>query len=227
MQWPAQIAPEILDDMLRFKTCLLEEKKDAIVQLVNAYHSILIYYKTEIEDFDQEISHLKSIYQSRSDIEASERKLWKIPVCYDPVFGIDLSEISKEKNCSFSDIVQWHSEVVYQVYFIGFLPGFLYLGGLDPRLEVARKKSPRHHIEKGAVAIGGNQTGIYPNSSPGGWNIIGNSPVEFFNPKLELPCFARAGDRIQFVPIDLKTHKEILSKVREGKYNIKSEVCNG
>lgn len=227
VEWPAEICQEILQDMLLFKSSVLQEKKLEDVQLVNAYHAILIIYNGEISNYEQKVAQLKSFYQSRSQSNTPILKLWKIPVCYDPVFGIDLVEISKAKQRNVDDIIRWHSEVVYQIYFIGFLPGFLYLGGLDPRLAVARKDQPRQQIEKGAVAIGGGQTGIYPNASPGGWNIIGNSPIEFFNPLFKSPCFATAGDHIQFVPISLDSHQEIASKIKKGTYSLEQEINHG
>lgn len=227
IQWPQNIAPEILNDMLLFKSYLLSLNKQSIDQIINAYNSLLISYSDYIVDFEAECIFLKTQYPARLLLEAQKQKLWKIPVCYDPVFGLDLEEISNDKNLSISEIIQLHSEVIYKVYFIGFLPGFLYLGGLNERLFVPRKKSPRQHIEKGAVAIGGEQTGIYPNSSPGGWNIIGNSPIGFFNPRLELPCFASAGDSIQFISVDLKAYQNILSDVQNGIYSIESEGCDG
>lgn len=227
VQWPRQIAPEILDDVLIFKTYLLSLPSQSILQITHAYNSILISYDSHVDNLEIKLSLLKSQYASRLNLEKQQRKLWKIPVCYDPTFGMDLEGISVEKNTSTSEIIQLHSEAVYKVYFIGFLPGFLYLGGLDERLHMPRKKSPRQHIEKGAVAIGGEQTGIYPNASPGGWNILGNSPIDFFNPNLELPCFASAGDSIRFVSVDYKTHQEILTAVQKGTYNIESEVLDG
>lgn len=220
------ITPEILDDVLIFKNYLLSANNQSIVQVINAYNSFLVNYITFIVDFESEFDFLKTQYLSRSPTTGQQKTLWKIPVCYDLTFGLDLEEISKEKNSSTSEIIRLHSEAIYNVYFIGFLPGFLYLGGLEERLFTPRKKSPRQHIEKGAVAIGGEQTGIYPNSSPGGWNIIGNSPIDFFDPKLEIPCFASAGDRVQFVSIGLKTHQNILFEVEKGNYIIESEVLN-
>lgn len=227
VQWPQEISVEILDDILLFKNYLLKYDDKSIVQITNAYNSLLIAYDNFIDSFDAKVADLKSNYISRMDSEAKAQFLWKIPVCYDTTFGLDLETISSEKSLSVSKVIQLHSEAVYKVYFIGFLPGFLYLGGLNAKLFTPRKKSPRQHIEKGAVAIGGEQTGIYPNASPGGWNIIGNSPVEFFNPKLNQPCFAKAGDTIQFVPVDFDTHQNILEKVKNGTYVMESEVSNG
>lgn len=227
VRWPEKIAPEILDDVLVFKNYLWSLNEQSITQITNAYNSLLIIYGAYIVNFEAELSFLRTQYPSRMYQEVQQRKLWKIPVCYDAVFGLDLESISKEKKSSISELIKWHSETIYIVYFIGFLPGFLYLGGLDKRLFVPRKKSPRQYIEKGAVAIGGEQTGIYPNASPGGWNIIGNSPINFFDPKSETPCFANAGDRIQFVAVDLKAHRHILFEVKKGTYKIESEVLDG
>lgn len=227
VEWPQYIAPEILNDVLLFKNYLLKENSESIIQITNAYCSILITYGFNSVDIDAQIASLKSKYNSRQDLEIRAQKLWKIPVCYDLSFGLDLEELSKAKKLSIPEIVRIHSEAIYTVYFIGFLPGFLYLGGLDQRLFMPRKKSPRPYIERGAVGIGGKQTGIYPDASPGGWNIIGNSPIVFFNPNLEQPCFARAGDCIRFVPVDLETHQEISSHVKNRTYKMESEVIDG
>lgn len=227
VQWPQKIAPEILADMLAFKNNLLNSEHSSILQITNAYSSILITYRDYISNFESEITFLKTKYASRQNLEKQDSKLWKIPACYDSHFALDLEEISNEKQLSPSEIIKLHVDAVYNVYFIGFLPGFLYLGGLNERLFMPRKKSPRQHVEKGAVAIGGEQTGVYPNASPGGWNIIGNSPLNFFNIDLETPCFATAGDHIQFVAVDFKTHQEILVEVQNGTYSIESEVADG
>ena len=188
---------------------------------------MLIVYGITIDKINNEISNLKKEYFNREPTNKSAFKLWKVPVCYDREFGLDLVEISKVKKLSFAEIIKLHSGVIYTVYFIGFLPGFLYLGGLDKRLHFPRKKSPRHHIKKGAVAIGGHQTGVYPNSSPGGWNIIGNTPLDFFDRNDLTPCFAKPGDKVQFVPIDRSEYGAILSQINTGLYQVKSELIHG
>lgn len=225
--WPAQVAVEILHDVLRFKKIIEADDNLSVVQVVSSYQTLLVMYASEITAFEDQIAHLKSIYKERSLIKKPLRRLWEIPVCYDPVFGIDLAEIAQQKNKPMSDIIQWHSSAIYQVYFIGFLPGFLYLGGLDHRLMVPRKQTPRPRIEKGAVAIGGEQTGIYPSSSPGGWNIIGNSPLDFFNPKLKSPCFATAGDCVKFRMVNLETHQKIALAIKKGTYILENQVIDG
>lgn len=226
VEWPAIIDETILKDIIAFKTAIEENNIKSIVELKSAYNSLLISYNVVCRNFENEVNWLKNSYKSLDFDNDRVSVLWKIPVCYDAVFAIDLEAISLEKKLSKETIIKQHSQAVYTVYFIGFLPGFLYLGGLDESLCVPRKSTPRLQIEKGAVAIGGNQTGVYPIVSPGGWNIIGNSPIEFFNPKLKQPCFAKAGDKIVFEPISLNEYKDIKALVEVGVYQLGSEVLH-
>ena len=177
VEWPSKIDKNILGDVISFKNILQKSVIKEYVYIKPAYNSILIVYKFTIDDVYGEISKLKKLYSTRISIIKSAFKHWRIPVCYDAVFGLDLKEISDQKRMSKNAIIKLHSQAVYTVYFIGFLPGFLYLGGLDDKLHFPRKATPRKKEKKGAVAIGGNQTGVYPNESPGGWQIIGNSPI--------------------------------------------------
>ncbi len=226
IEWPAEIALNILNDVLIFKDHIENSNIKSILQVNNAYSSILVIYNFTIDKIYDEISILKRLYFSRNSKTKHITRRWKIPVCYDDEFGLDLDEISEEKKCSKTDIVSLHSKADYTVFFIGFLPGFLYLGGLDKRLHVPRKKSPRFEVRKGAVAIGGQQTGIYPNSSPGGWHIIGNTPLEFFDLSKDRPCFANSGDKIQFFPIDRNEYQNILTQIDLGTYQLESEVVD-
>lgn len=227
VEWPAEIDESILKDIVKFKNSILQSDVKSIIEIKHAYNSLLISYHTVCRNFENDIKRLKSVYSSSEFEEENKSLLWKIPVCYDSIFGIDLEAISIAKKLSRADIIKRHSESIYTVYFIGFLPGFLYLGGLDGSLNMPRKETPRMQIEKGSVAIGGNQTGVYPSASPGGWNIIGNSPIDFFNPKLDIPCFANPLDRIKFIPISFSEHKEIKVLVDAGVYQIEREVLDG
>jgi inhibitor of KinA len=128
--------------------------------------------------------------------------------------------MSTTKNLSVSEIIQRHTAPIYTISFLGFLPGFLYLSGLDAQLFIDRKTAPNLNIKKGAVAIGGTQTGIYPKQSPGGWHIIGNTPIDLFNIKQEPPSPFKAGDTAKFVPIDSKTHHDIRQKVKLFDYTL-------
>jgi inhibitor of KinA len=152
------------------------------------------------------------------------QQLWQIPVCYHPSFGLDLEEMAAKKHCTVEEIIALHTGVSYLIYFIGFLPGFLYLGGLHATLHTPRIATPRIRVAKGSVGIGGAQTGVYPQNSSGGWNIIGKSPVNFFNTNNVAPIFAKPGDRIQFIPITLATFYEVEKEVANKTYTLKSSL---
>lgn len=227
VEWPSVISEQILQDIIRFKTAIEEKNIKSIVELKTAYNSLLISYNSICRNFENQVNMLKKIYLLPKSNNDRMSVLWKIPVCYEDGFGIDLESISAEKKISKATLIKRHSQAIYTVYFIGFLPGFLYLGGLDESLHIPRKQTPRLKIEKGAVAIGGQQTGVYPNESPGGWHVIGNTPISFFDVTKEVPCFANPGDRIVFKPITLKAHKDIKTLVDAGVYQMESEVIDG
>lgn len=227
VEWPSKIDESILSDVLRFKEILQKEHIKEKVHIKSAYNSLLIIYNYTIENIYDKISVLKRLYLEESRVNKRVLRRWMVPVCYDDIFGIDLDELAKEFQLSKSEIIELHSKSNYTVFFIGFLPGFLYLGGLDERLHFPRKETPRLKVAKGAVAIGGKQTGVYPNESPGGWNIIGNSPINFFDVSKEVPCFAQSGDRISFYQVSKKEYDNIKALVEAGVYQIESEVIDG
>nr|WP_299385444.1 5-oxoprolinase subunit PxpB [Allomuricauda sp.] len=201
LEWPNQVNEAILSEILGFTDCFKKLGK-ADWEMSVAYNSLtMVNTKSDI-DFDavqNEINEcLGSIDKSKKRLK---RTLWKLPVCYDPEFAIDLAEVSQVLALSQEELIRFHTSNQYTVYGIGFLPGFMYLGGLPEQLEIPRRKEPRLHVNKGSVGLAGKQTGIYPQDSPGGWNIIGSCPTPIFNPKAEEPCFVKVGDRIQFVEI--------------------------
>jgi len=226
IEWQPIISTEILDDILKFKSKILFKKATSIADIIIGYHSLTIVYKTFISNHIEEVKILQSIYISEVTIEKNPHFLWEIPVCYEDEFGLDLEEISMKTNLTKNQIIQLHSEAIYTVFFIGFLPGFLYLGGLDSRLFIDRKPNPRLQIEKGSVAIGGKQTGIYPSNSPGGWNIIGKTPITFFDVENEKPCFASPKDRIKFVSVCKSEFFEIQEKVNNKTYQLQQKIIH-
>ena len=122
----------------------------------------------------------------------------EIPVCYDPEFGPDLADVARRAQISREEVVDLHSAAEYRVACIGFVPGFPFLVGLPKKLATPRRSTPRKEIAPGSVGIGGTQTGIYPLRSPGGWNLIGRTPLKLFNPAKNPPALLRAGDRVRF-----------------------------
>jgi inhibitor of KinA len=218
IEWEAIIDQEILNDIIQFKENINAQKKENYTDFIIAYNSLTIIYKEEILDLKNEVERLQSIYISSTIAEQQKNYIWEIPVCYDVKFGIDLQEIAHSLKLSIEEIIQLHSEKIYTVFFIGFLPGFLYLGGLNEKIFFDRKQNPRLQVDKGAVAIGGKQTGIYPSNSVGGWNIIGKTPLNFFDVQKANPCFAKAGDQIKFKPISVDMFHQLEKEVKANKF---------
>jgi inhibitor of KinA len=185
---------------------LKSARNQCIIDLVPAYSSLTVYYdvadlydtgKTSFEHMADEIEKMLSLDSIITDQKAN---YFEIPVCYAEKFAIDLAEMSKQKGLSPEQIIQIHTSKVYRVYMLGFLPGFTYMGEVDDRIAIARKPTPVK-LFAGAVGIAGRQTGIYPLESPGGWQIIGRTPVEIFRKEKEQPVLFQPGDEIKFYPI--------------------------
>lgn len=203
VEWPPRVEESILDDILQFSQYLKNHQSinEKDWELVPAYNSLLLIHVKNQIDFKEMKIQIENWYSSKDPVVLPQKFLWRLPVCYDAEFGIDLEEVSSALGLGIEDIIDLHVKQPYLVYGIGFLPGFMYLGGLPKALEVSRKATPRQKVQKGAVGLAGKQTGIYPQESPGGWNIIGNCPIPIFDVEQEDPCFVSVGDRIQFYKI--------------------------
>lgn len=202
IEWPAEVNETILDSILRFESFLQTEAlthKDW--EIVPSYNSLLVTNRNEQIDFEGMSRRIFKWYGEARDLHHPDRFLWRLPVSYDLEFGLDLEEVAGKLNKSIPEIIALHTAPTYTVYGIGFLPGFMYLGGLEKELELPRKSTPRMKVTKGAVGIAGKQAGIYPQESPGGWNIIGNCSVPIFDTTKKDPCFVNVGDKIQFYEI--------------------------
>ena len=227
IQFEPEISENILGKVLSIKKTLHENYIKQEVEVTNTYNSLLISYTSVIENIYDEVLTLKTLISTAKLAKLPERKIFHIPVCYEPEFGIDLELMANQKNLSIPEIIYLHTCPFYTVYFIGFLPGFLYLGGLEKSLEIPRKNTPRLEVEKGAVGIGGNQTGIYPENSPGGWQILGNSPAEFFDKNSVPPCQISAGDKVKFYSVNKSEYFNIQKQVENQTFSFKTEMYHG
>ena len=227
IEWPAKVEESILYDILVFSEYLKSNCLDALNwELVPAYNSLTLIHRQKIDAPSVMIEQLKSWYSNVESHIPLKRQLWKLPVCYDEEFGIDLNQAADSLNLSVEELIELHTEHIYTVYGIGFLPGFMYLGGLPKELEVPRRETPRLLVNQGSVGLAGKQTGIYPQDSPGGWNIIGNCPIPIFNVEKERPCFVNVGDRIQFYPINRAAYDLHKIEAEVGIYNIENMVVD-
>tara|TARA_B100000161_G_scaffold263473_1_gene234928 strand:- start:909 stop:1493 length:585 start_codon:yes stop_codon:yes gene_type:complete len=181
---------------------------DCIVDIVQSINSILVIFDRTKISADDLIKKLKRIEDTEDDL-SKYNKIWQIPVCYDFKYAVDLENLAKEKKLSPSEIINIHKSKIYDVLSMGFLPGFMYMGFTDEKLHCERKEIPSLNIKKGSIGIALNQTCIYSQDSPGGWHIIGISPLDFFDLKSKNPCFAKPGDKIQFIEISSKKYQQM------------------
>ncbi|URZ03873.1 5-oxoprolinase subunit PxpB [Clostridium felsineum] len=180
-----------------------------MIEYVPAYTNVMVIYDPVIVKknlyhrpaYETVKTILQDIVKKLDFSNMKEPRVVSIPVCYGGKFGPDLEYSAQYSNMSKEEFIRVHASGKYLVHMIGFAPGYPYLGGMDERIAVPRKETPRTAVPKGSVAIGGVQTGVYSISTPGGWNIIGRTPIELFRPNDKNPSFLRAGDVVEFVPI--------------------------
>lgn len=221
ISWPAIIDEKLLYFVLEIKNNIAKYKVKEILYVNNTYNSLIIHYASTIKDFYDEKLTLNALISKVYEPKTTTRRCVFLPVCYDAEFGVDLKVVAREKKLTETEIITRHTAPVYTIYFMGFLPGFLYLGGLDETLKISRKKSPRLSVPRGAVGLAENQTGIYPKNSPGGWQIIGNCPVPIFTPFERPPVQLLAGDKLKFFPVSKSKFHTITEEVGQEKYEFK------
>ena len=171
-----------------------------VEETIPAYASLLVKYDPFLTDYAALCEALRRLEKTLSASTVQSGRIVEIPVCYGGAYGEDLPFVAQHAGLSEQEVIALHTARPYRIYMLGFLPGFPYLGGLDERLYTPRLPTPRTKIPAGSVGIGGKQTGVYPMESPGGWQLIGRTPLTLFAPGEPLPY--AAGDRIRFVPID-------------------------
>lgn len=191
-----------------------------VIELIPAFRSVTVCYDPVKIGFDR-LAEKITLLASRNDAETdSGGRVFVIPVCYDGEYACDLDSVSELTGLGRDEIVKRHTAPDYRIYMLGFLPGFPYLGGLDKTISAPRLDSPRKEIPAGAVGIGGEQTGIYPIVSPGGWRLIGRTPVKVYDPERANPVLYSAGDYIRFRRVDKAEYEAVAEKVKKGEYNV-------
>ncbi|WP_055412473.1 5-oxoprolinase subunit B family protein [Nonlabens sp. YIK11] len=180
------------------------------------YFSILVVFKKPIRQYQQRLEELKSMSSNLENLQGFQGTKWQIPVLYDRD-SEDLLSISKHTLLTFESIVKMHEQAIYTVEFIGFLPGFPYLSGLPEKLQIPRRKTPNPSIAPGSVAIAAGQCGVYPQTSPGGWYVLGKSPLEFFDVHREQPNLLSIGDQVKFYGINQQEY----DRIKNGRLNVK------
>lgn len=192
-------------------------------EVIPTFRSLLVTYDPLATDFELLKNRLMKLEEEIQEETKTSRRILKIPCCYGGRYGLDLADLMEYTGFSREEVIERHSSVDYRIYMMGFLPGFAYLGGLDKKLEMPRLKTPRVKIPAGAVGIGGSQTGVYPMDSPGGWRLIGGTPVDFYDPEREEPILCKAGEYIRFVPITMDDYYDIRHMILRNEYCVEAE----
>lgn len=211
------------------KFCKIAEQHsgELFQEIVPSFHTVTVYFKQDLYKPDEMIERLLTKWSQCEEEEANpvERKL-RIPVCYDNEFSLDMDRVTSHTGLTREEVISLHAGHTYTVYMIGFLPGFPYLGKLHERLATPRLPTPRDKVSRGTVGIGGSQTGIYSLDCPGGWNIIGKTPLDLYLPERKEPFFFQAGDQLEFQPVTLGEFHEISEELASDPEEIKRFIAN-
>lgn len=212
-----------INDKVRAMTIAIEENKlKGIIEVVPTYRSLIVHYNPFDIDYDSLIKSLKELEDKMSKIELPDTIVIEIPTAYGGEYGPDIENVAKSNALSIEEVIEIHTSKEYRIYMLGFTPGFPYLGGMDERISTPRLKSPRTKINGGSVGIAGNQTGIYPIDSPGGWQLIGRTPLKLYDPYREKPILLKSGDYIKFVEIKENEYIKIEKEIKKGSYTFKT-----
>lgn len=214
------ISPEINKKIRNMYLTIEKSGLDGIVEMVPTYRSLLVSYNPMKIKYNALCDKLREFEDNLGDSGSEPAKVVEIPTIYGGEYGPDIEFVAQHNNLSIDEVIEIHSSRDYLIYMLGFTPGFPYLGGMSEKIETPRLKTPRTKIPAGSVGIAGKQTGIYPIDSPGGWQLIGRTPVKLFDPFAEPPVLLNAGDYVRFVPIDENEYKSILKQVEENKYKV-------
>jgi len=209
-------------DVLRLNAAIRSEPLTRVVETVPTFRSLMVYFnplvtsRAELERAVQGLLHR----ERNARIAVTQ---WRIPVCYEDEFAPDLAEVARLSGLPPGEVAELHSGTRYHVYMLGFLPGFPYMGDLPPELALPRRADPRLRVPAGSISIATTLTAIYPYESPGGWHLIGATPIRLFDPERPRSALLAPGDAVIFEPIDRARYEEVRKAVENRSYEAVSE----
>ena len=218
LQFGNTIDPAINRKIAATVQLMREQHINGVTDVIPAFCSLLINYDPRVISYEQIKRRMEALVKIDVSAGNTRKRVFEIPVCYGGEYGPDIQNIADHAGLSVEEVIQIHTSRDYLIYMLGFLPGFTYLGGLDERIHTPRLANPRIRIPAGSVGIGGSQTGIYPMDSPGGWQLMGMTPVKTYDPDREVPILVEAGDYIRFVSIDEDEFHRIKELVDKNEY---------
>lgn len=207
-----RIDPEVNKEVIQWSRAIVSAQLPGVTHCSSAYCSLTVGYQLDTISYMDLCLAIKALEIDQS-LKGQTRSM-RVPVCYEGVFAPDMNELSQQTGLTIEEIVTLHTAQTYHVYMIGFLPGFAYMGKVVEALKCKRKETPRLRVPAGSVGLAGLQTGIYPSEAPGGWQIIGQTPWEIFDPKLKLPCRFQPGDQVTFYSISESEFSQMKSQMK-------------
>ena len=213
-----EISPEINKKIRAFKIAVEKSDIPGIVETVPTYRSLLVHYHPEVIGSKALTEKFDKLMGSLSSIPIPPPTVIEIPVLYGGEMGPDIENVAEHNHKTVEEVIKIHTSEEYLIYMIGFIAGFPYLGGMSKEIATPRLKSPRVKIEGGSVGIAGEQTGIYPVASPGGWQLIGRTPLKLYDADREKPVLLEAGQYIKFAAVTEEEYKKIEKEVEDGTY---------
>jgi len=214
------ISVETNGDVRKLLHLIENENIGGIIDYIPSYNELMICYDPSIIGYKKLLKILRSLAARLEEIELPESAVIHVPVLYGGEYGPDLQEVADHNHLKIEEVINIHHSATYLIYMIGFTPGFCYLGGMDQRIATPRKKTPRLEIPAGSIGIAGVQTGIYSIVSPGGWQLIGQTPLRLFDPAIKPEFSFEAGDLIKFYPVSEGEFNGIEKDVIEGVYKV-------
>lgn len=218
VEFSNEISPATNNQIRSLVDCLKSNPIKGIIDIIPTYRSLLINYDCRKISGDKLVKAIKKHIDKCNTGSDNKKRIFVVPVCYEGEFAPDMKNVCDHNKLTPEEVISIHTSSDYLIYMLGFLPGFPYLGGLDERIHTPRLESPRTSISEGSVGIGGKQTGIYPMASPGGWQLIGKTPIKVYDSKRENPIPYNTGDYIRFKPISSEEFYSIKALVESDKY---------
>lgn len=204
-----EISEEINRELRAYFLMLEKEDIPGIIECIPSYTDLMVLYDPVKIKYKELLSRLKNVGKNCNKVEIPETKTVEIPVLYGSEFGEDMKAVVSHTGLSEKELLEYHIQNEYLVYMLGFTPGFCYLGGMNSKIATPRKEVPSQKILAGSVGIAGEQTGIYPIDSPGGWQIIGRTPLRLFDPNRKPEFLIQAGDYLKFYPISKEEYDQM------------------
>ena len=220
-----QIDPSTFKEVQKVEKYIKDQQHEAIIEVIPSYRAIMLHIDITKQSLVKVVNELNLEQLNKLDFDENlnKVKIINLPVLYGGNYGPDIQEVAKHNQLSIEEVIKLHTENTYLIYMLGFMPGFPFLGGLNSKLATPRREEPRTSIPAGSVGIANNQTGLYPKQSPGGWQIIGRTPITVFDILRTPMCLYESGDYIKFYSIDESTFEQIV-EAQQGEFDIEKWV---